>query len=174
MAEIKELQVFRSTRFIFYATLFTVIALTPNTYYVFYDLSAFIHPYREIFSAWVALIIAGSIMIYTLRKNAQVAVRFFYFEVTISMYYYIIILGWSWALIPAFGFAFMMPYSLSKYTKELPDAEPEEPKAKYMQDLRDNAPEELKQAQENYEKQINDFMNRNPTKKPNEYWYDKN
>lgn len=109
----------RSNRFILYVAIFTVIFLSPNTYYVFYSFSVFLSPYREIASGGVALIVAASIMIYTLRKNRQVAYYYSLFEILISGYYYVKILGWSWDLIPAFGFTFMLPISVYFYSKEI-------------------------------------------------------
>jgi hypothetical protein len=90
---------------------------------VFHKLSVFTSPYREIASAGVALIVAASIMIYTLRKNFEVARYYSFFEVLISGYYYIDMLGLSWDLVPAMGFTLMLPISVFYYTKEI-DSEP--------------------------------------------------
>jgi hypothetical protein len=109
----------RSNKFILYVAIFTVIFLAPNTFYVFHKFSAFPSPWREIASAGVALIVAASIMIYTLRKNIKVARYYSIFDVTISAYYYINMLGWSWDLIPAMSFALMLPLSVFYYTKEI-------------------------------------------------------
>lgn len=113
----------KSTKFILYVAIFTVVFLAPNTYFVFHKLSAFTSPYRELASAGVALIVASSIMIYTLRKNFEVARYYSFFEVLISGYYYIDMLGFSWDLIPAMGFTLMLPISVFYYTKEI-DASP--------------------------------------------------
>lgn len=120
--EIPLLDFLKSTKFILYVAIFTVIFLAPNTFYVFHDLSVFISPYREIASGGVALIVAASIMIYTLRKNFEVAKYFSIFEVTISAYYYIDMLGLSWALIPALSFTIMLPVSVFYYTNEIDSA----------------------------------------------------
>lgn len=109
----------RSNRFILYVAIFTVIFLAPNTYYVFYSFSVFISPYREIASGGVAIIVAASIMIYTLRKNFEVARYYSMFEVSISAYYYITMIGWDWGLIPALSFTIMLPVSVFYYTKEI-------------------------------------------------------
>lgn len=109
----------RSNKFILYVAIFTVLFLAPNTYYVFHTLSVFASPYREIASAGVSLIVAASIMIYTLRKNFKVARYYSLFEITISAYYYINMIGWDWALIPAFSFTLMLPISVFYYTKEI-------------------------------------------------------
>lgn len=119
MERIKLLDFIRSTKFILYVALFTVIFLAPNTYYVFHKLSVFISPWREIASAGVSVIVAASIMIYTLRKNYEVAKYYSYFEMTISSYYYITMLGWSWDLIPGLAFTIMLPISVYHYTKEI-------------------------------------------------------
>ncbi len=113
------LEFFRSTKFILYVALGTVLFLSPNSYYVYYQLSVFDSPYREIASAGVALIVAASIMIYTLRKNYEVAKYYSYFEMTVSAYYYISMLGWSWTLIPALSFTIMLPISVYHYAKEI-------------------------------------------------------
>ncbi len=109
----------RSNKFILYVAIFTVIFLAPNTYYVFYSFSVFISPYREIASGGVALIVAASIMIYTLRKNFEVARYYSMFEVSISAYYYITMIGLDWGLIPALSFTVMLPVSVYYYTKEI-------------------------------------------------------
>lgn len=116
---IKLLDFFRSTRFILYVAIFTVVFLAPNTFYVFRSISVFISPWREIASGGVSVIVAASIMIYTLRKNYEIAKYYSYFEITISAYYYISMLGWSWALIPALSFTIMLPVSVYHYTKEI-------------------------------------------------------
>lgn len=109
----------RSNKFILYVAIFTVIFLSPNTYYVFYSFSVFKTPYREIASAGVAVIVAASIMIYTLRRNFSVAKYYSLFEISISAYYYITMIGWDWGLIPAMSFTLMLPISVYYYTKEI-------------------------------------------------------
>jgi hypothetical protein len=109
----------KSNRFILYVALFTVIFLSPNTFFVYYSFSAFVSPYREIASAGVAMIVAASIMIYTLRKNFRVAKYYSIFEVSVSAYYYIDMIGLDWGLIPAFSFTLMLPISVYHYTKEI-------------------------------------------------------
>lgn len=109
----------KSNKFILYVAIFTVIFLAPNTYYVFHDLSVFKSPYRELASAGVSLIVAASIMIYTLRKNFKVAKYYSLFEISISAYYYIMMIGWDWALIPALSFTLMLPVSVYHYTREI-------------------------------------------------------
>jgi hypothetical protein len=121
--EIPLLDFLKSTKFILYVSMFTVLFLAPNTYYVFHKLSVFTSPYREIASAGVALIVASAIMIYTLRKNFEVARYYSIFEVLISGYYYIDMLGLSWDLVPAMGFTLMLPVSVFYATKEI-DASP--------------------------------------------------
>lgn len=65
------------------------------------------------------MIVAASIMIYTLRKNYKVAKYYSFFEITISAYYYIVMIGWDWALIPALSFTLMLPISVYHYTREI-------------------------------------------------------
>lgn len=117
--QIRLLTFLRSNKFILYVAIFTVIFLAPNTYYVFHMFSVLLPPYREIASAGVALIVAASIMIYTLRKNYKVAKYYSFFEITISAYYYIVMIGWDWALIPALSFTLMLPISVYHYTREI-------------------------------------------------------
>lgn len=124
--EIKLLNFIKSSKFILYVAIFTVIFLSPNSYFVYYSLSVFTSPYREIASAGVALIVAASIMIYTLRKNYKMAKYYSWFEVSISAYYYIITIGWDWALIPALSFTIILPISVYHYTKEIENGLPEE------------------------------------------------
>ncbi len=136
----------RSNKFILYVAIFTVIALSPTTYFVFYSFSIFISPYREIASATVAVIVAASIMIYTLRNNFKVARYYSLFEISISAYYYITMIGWDWALIPAMSFTLMLPISVFYYTKEI--------------DVDVNFSED----------ELNKWLDKNPGKKPEEYF----
>lgn len=124
--QIPLLNFLRSNRFILYVTIFTVIWLAPNTYYVSYEISSFITPYREGFSGGAALLVAASIMIYTLRKNYDVALYYALFEMSISAYYYTTTLGLTWALIPAYSFTLMLPISLKGYAREIEIPEEEE------------------------------------------------
>ncbi len=119
MKKIPLLEYLRSNSFILYVAIFTVIFLAPNTYYVYYSFCVFKSPYAEIASAGVALIVAASIMIYTLRKNYKVAKYYSLFEVSISAYYYTISIGWDWGLIPALAFTIMLPISVYHYTREI-------------------------------------------------------
>jgi hypothetical protein len=135
----------RSNRFILYVAIFTVVALSPTTYFVYHSLSIFIFPYREIASAAVALIVAASIMIYTLRKNYRMARYYSLFEIVISGYYYANTIGWDWSLIPAIGFTLVLPISVYHYTKEI-DV-----------DVNYDDPELLA------------WMDKNPGKRPSEY-----
>lgn len=128
------LEFLRSTRFILYVAIFTVVFLAPNTYWVFYQLSVFISPYREIASVGVSGVVAASIMIYTLRKNYEVAKYYSYFEMTISAYYYISMLGWDWRLIPALSFTIMLPISVFHYTKEIEVSVEFKEMEKYLED----------------------------------------
>lgn len=114
----------RSTRFVLYVTLFTVLFLAPNTYFVFHLLSRFIYPWREIASGGVSLIVAASIMIFTLRKNRDMAMYYAMFEILISGYYYVDMIGLDWALIPAIAFTLILPWSVYSYTTEI-DALPQ-------------------------------------------------
>lgn len=145
--QIALLNFLRSNRFILYVAIFTVIALSPTTYFVFYSFSIFISPYREIASGGVATIVAASIMIYTLRKNYRVALYYSWFEVSISAYYYIaMVVGWDWALIPALSFTVMLPISVYHYAKEI-DVDVD-----YGEDA------------------LNRWLDANPGKRPEEYY----
>jgi hypothetical protein len=144
------LEKLRSDHFILYVAIFTVLFLTPNTYYVFYELSIFISPYREIASAGVSLIVASSILIYTLRKNLRMAEYYSWFEVSISSYYYITIVGWDWALIPALSFTIVLPVSVYYYAQELGDVT-----------IDYNDPDLIKWMEENPKKRPSDYYKRN-------------
>lgn len=146
--QIRLLNFLRSNRFILYVAMFTVLFLTPNTFYVFHKLSVFPSPWREVVSGGVALIVAASIMIYTLRKNYKVAQYYCYFEIVISGYYYVEMLGWDWRLIPAMAFTLMLPVSVAHYTKEI-DV-----------DIEYDDPELVK------------WLERNPNKRPIDYYKD--
>jgi hypothetical protein len=114
----------KSNIFVLYVAIFTVVFLAPNTYYVYYSFCVFKSPYREIASLGVSLIVAASIMIYTLRKNYKVAKYYSLFEVSISAYYYASTIGWDWGLIPALGFTLILPISVYHYTLEIDKNEP--------------------------------------------------
>lgn len=148
--QIPLLNFLRSNKFILYVAIFTVLFLAPNTYYVFYSLSVFISPYREIASGGVSLIVAASIMIYTLRKNYKVAQYYSIFEVSISAYYYVDMIGWDWKLIPALSFTLMLPVSVFHYTKEIDvDVDYDD-------------------------KHMNKWLEQNPDKRPTDYYKENN
>lgn len=125
MEKIWLLESLRSNRFILAAAVFSVLWLSPNTYFVYYELCRFSSPYREIASIGSALIVSSFIMLYTLRKNYTVAKYYSFFEAFISAYYYISSIGIDWPLLPAMGFVFIFPLSLYNVTKEL-EKQPEE------------------------------------------------
>lgn len=154
--EIPLLNYIRSNKFILYVAIFTVIALSPTTYFVFYSFSIFTSPYREVASAAVAAIVASSIMIYTLRKNYQMAMYYSMFEVTISAYYYIaMVVGWDWALIPALSFALVLPTSVYYYSKEIDVKVDPVVKEKLV-----NVTKE----------ELEEWLERNPDKHPSDYF----
>lgn len=110
----------RSREFLLCAAIFSVLFLTPATYFVYWSmLPEFAPIWREIASAGVALLVASGLMIYTVRGNKPVAGYYMWFEISISSFYYITTIGLGWALIPAFSFVFMLPLSLKHYTDEL-------------------------------------------------------
>lgn len=160
--EIKLLEFLKSKKFILYVAMFTVIFLSPNTYYVFYSFCVFKPIYKEVASAGVAIIIAASIMIYTLRKNDRMASYYAWFEVSISAYYYISTIGWDWGLIPALSFAIIMPISVKNYAKEL-NILPEKRSV-----LDQKTPEKSFQISD-YETRLRQFLNENPSKKPSDF-----
>jgi hypothetical protein len=145
----KELEVLKSNRFILWVAIFTVIFLAPNSYFVYWTLSVFTSPYREIASAGVAIILAGSIMIYTVRKNIEVAQYLAYFEVMIAAYYYISTIGIDWPLIPGLGFAMILPYTLSQYAKEIDIDVDKRELLKFMDNNPKATPEDFFKAQKN-------------------------
>jgi len=160
--EIKLLEFLRSKRFILYVTIFTVIWLAPNSYYVFFSFCVFKPIYREITSGGIALIIASAIMIYTLRKNHTMATYYAWFEFSISAYYYISTIGLDWGLIPALSFAAIMPLSVKNYAKEIENK------------IEENATIAPKNEQKhtekpNYQQALTRFLNENPTKKPSDF-----
>lgn len=172
----KELELIKSNRTAFYLALFTVCCLAPLTFFVHYSFSQFSQPYKEIVSGMIALIIAGAIMYFTVKINKPVAMNFAYFEVMVATYYYITNLGWSWALIPALGFAVILPYSVAKYTDEIERTlNSEVPGTNKI--ITSEAPQELKDIQEKfnadkkiYEDQVNKFMDKNPDKPPSDFF----
>jgi len=113
----------RSKSFMLAVAIFSVLWLTPNTYYVYISFSAFESPWRELAGAGIALIVAASIMIYTIRKNEKVAYYYSLFEISISAYYYISMIGWDWGLIPALSLTIMLPISVKGYTSEIKEQE---------------------------------------------------
>jgi len=139
--QIQLLEFLKSSKFILHVAIFTVIFLAPNTYYVYYSFCVFIFPYAEIASGGVSLIVAASIMIYTLRKNYEVAKYYSAFEISISAYYYISTIGWDWGLIPALSFTLMLPISVYHYTKEIEVETPD----------------------------LLDFLEKNPDKRPSDF-----
>ena len=145
MKPIPLLNFLKSTKFILYVAFFTVLFLAPNTYFVYYLFSRFVSPWREIAGIGVALIVAASVMIFTLRNNRRATLIFAGFEILVSGFYYVEMIGWDWPLIPAMGFTFILPYSVYCYSKEI-----------------DNS---LAPPNESLE----DWMDRNPGRRPSEY-----
>jgi FtsZ-binding cell division protein ZapB len=113
-------QALRSRDFILCVAIFSVIWLTPNTYYVYYSMMENYAPiWRELASGGVALLVASGILIYTLHGDIKIANYYMWFEISVSSFYYIVTIGWEWWLIPAFSFVFMLPVSLKHYTTKL-------------------------------------------------------
>lgn len=113
----------RHRDFILCVAIFSVIWLTPNTYWVAHSLLKTYAPFwRELTAAGAAILVASGIMIYTLHGDMKRANAYMWFEIGISSYYYIITLcseGWDSSIIPAFMFVFMLPISLKNYTSLL-------------------------------------------------------
>lgn len=119
MEQNKLLSFLRSNNFAMYLAIASVIALAPNTYFVFSKFSILPKGYKEAQSLFVCLILSGAILFYTIRNNIKVAQNFAWFEFGISCCYYIISIGWSWYLIPAFAFAAILPVSVYNYSSEI-------------------------------------------------------
>lgn len=119
MNNIPLLTFLKSTKFILYVAFFTVLFLAPNTYFVYHLFSRFTSPWREVAGVGVALIVAASVMIFTLRNNKNATLIFALFEILVSGFYYVEMIGWDWPLIPAIGFTFILPYSVYCYSKEI-------------------------------------------------------
>jgi hypothetical protein len=111
----------RHRDFILYVAIICTFILAPNTYWVYYSMmKGFAPVWREIISGLVALIgVTFGILIYTVHGNIKVANYYMWFEIAISTFYYVITIGWSPWLFPAFCFVFMLPLSLKHYTTEL-------------------------------------------------------
>jgi hypothetical protein len=143
--EIPELRILRHNRFIVYVAFFTVLSMTPNTFYVFNSFCVFQEPYRTFFSGAVALIVAFFIMLFLARKNLKVSMVFAIAEIIISGYYYVTTLGLTHGLIAASVFVIILPYAVGKSTKEID------------RDV-------------NYEDDsINNFLDNNPLKRPSDF-----
>lgn len=150
----------QSLPFMFWVAMVTTVLLAPNTYFVYYSISQFISPYREIAAAGVALVLSASIMFYTLRGNIKMASYFAWFEMSISAYYYTTWIGLDWGLIPAYSFTLMLPTSLKWYAAEvLVPTEPAEP---------------IVVVRPPNEQELNTIMNQHPDFNPPEDWPDKN
>ena len=90
MEQNKLLSFLRSNNFAMYLAIASVIALAPNTYFVFSKFSILPKGYKEAQSLFVCLILSGAILFYTIRNNVKVAQNFAWFEFGISCCYYII------------------------------------------------------------------------------------
>jgi hypothetical protein len=113
------LKFLQSNDFALYLAIASVIFLAPNTYFVFHSFSQLAPIFKEIQAGGVCSILSGAILFYTLRKNYDMAKYFCWFEVFISCYYYITLVGWDWNILPAFGFATVLPLSVFYYSKEI-------------------------------------------------------
>ena len=154
----------QSLPFMFWVAIFTTILLSPNTYFVYYSISQFVSPWREGFSGGVALVLAASIMFYTLRGNIKMASYFAYFEMSISAYYYITWIGLDWALFPALAFTLMLPTSLKWYAKDAIELQAKEEVAEVA------TPEPLVVVRPPNEKELNEIMDKHPNFEPPVDW----
>jgi hypothetical protein len=118
-SNIPEINAIKSDRFLLWVAIMTLPLLSSNTYFVYHEISVFKFPYKELVSAGVSFILAGFILLYTIRKNYKMARNYAYFEALISAYYYIMTIGWEWPLLPAFGFVLILPSSLYNATMEI-------------------------------------------------------
>jgi hypothetical protein len=143
--EIPELRILRHNRFIVYVAFFTVLSMTPNTFYVFNSFCVFQEPYRTFFSGAVALIVAFFIMLFLARKNLKVSLIFCAAEIIISGYYYITTIGLKHGLVAASVFVIILPYAVSQSTKEI------DRKVIYEDDS------------------VNKFLDNNPTKRQSDF-----
>jgi hypothetical protein len=123
MKRIKELDALKSDRFLLWVVITTLPLLCSNMYYVYHKLSVLPDPWRNRVSLGVALVLAGFIIIYTVRKNYRMAKYFAYFEALISAYYYIVTIGLDWDLLPAFGFTLILPAAMFHSAKEIKQEE---------------------------------------------------
>ncbi len=122
------LEKLQDNNYALYFAIITCIALAPNSFYMFNSFS--ILPldffFREIQAAIVALIISGSILYYTAKKNLEYASKFAYFEFFVSCCYYfeslIMTTGhpvFNWHIFPAIAFAYMLPWSVKGYAASI-------------------------------------------------------
>ena len=152
--QIPLLNFLKSTKFILYVAFFTVLFLAPNTYFVYYLFSRFVSPWREVAGVGVALIVAASVMIFTLRNNRNATLIFALFEILVSGFYYVEMIGWNWPLIPAIGFTFILPYSVYCYSKEI--SKTSEPERRPLHEYK--TVEEMER-----------WMDQNPEKRPSNF-----
>lgn len=121
----------KSNESAFWLTIFAVLILSPNVFYMFYSVSTEMPwPYlREAQAFGVALYISWSIVYNTLKKRVAIASYYALFEMGISMCYYWLRLmyendrfEWNWYIIPAFAFAIILPWSVKNYASTIEDS----------------------------------------------------
>lgn len=116
---IPELEAIKSDRLMLWLAIFTLPLFSSNTYFIYHKLSVLPDPWRDRVALGVAFILAGFVIVYTLRKNYRMAKYFAYFEALISAYYYITTIKDSWDLIPALGFTLILPAALYHCAREI-------------------------------------------------------
>lgn len=117
--QITEFKILKSDRFLLWVVLGSLPLLCSNMYYVYHKLSVLPEPWRNRVALGVALVLAGFIILYTVRKNYKMAGYFAWFEAGISAYYYMMTIGWHTDIFPAFGFTFILPAAIYYGAKEI-------------------------------------------------------
>lgn len=122
----KEVKLLTSDRTAFYLTMFAVIVLFPNAFYMLYKIGGDMPIYGLRFAqAFIGgVYISGSIAYFTIKKDMKTAYAFAVFEMLISFFYY-----WNrlmfesgdfkmnWYIIPACLIAAFLPWSVKNYAK---------------------------------------------------------
>lgn len=109
-----------SNHFSLWLAIATILANAPNMYFVFFSFSSIPTPYRETQALFISAILCFALLFCVIRKLISESFVFGIFEFGVSIYYYLIVSHLTgWAILPALGFSFMLPYTLVTYTRQI-------------------------------------------------------
>ena len=69
--------------------------------------------------AWMCCFALSFTIVYFTIRKSWMALWFALFEVVVCGFFFCNQIGWEWALLPALGFTFIMPFSIFAYSQDI-------------------------------------------------------